>query len=128
MYVVLGILYGKLRPSPDRAFLPAGGAGGGAGHPLAIWRDLPRSNAFIGLFLLMGIVKKNGIMMIDFAFSAWRNGQTASMQFTDASMNRFRPDHHDHPGRLMGALDRSHWASAPTAPRAGRWGLSSSAD
>jgi len=47
--------------------------------------------AFIGLFMLMGIVKKNGIMIVDFAVHRVNQGETAIQAIHDASMDRFRP-------------------------------------
>jgi HAE1 family hydrophobic/amphiphilic exporter-1 len=47
--------------------------------------------AFIGLFMLMGIVKKNGIMIVDFAIQRVAQGETAENSIHDASMDRFRP-------------------------------------
>src|SRR5207249_10527707 len=47
--------------------------------------------AFVGLFMLMGIVKKNGIMIVDFARHRVDAGQPADQAIHDASMDRFRP-------------------------------------
>src|SRR5581483_10715010 len=47
--------------------------------------------AYIGMFMLMGIVKKNGIMIVDFALQRISEGQTAEQAIHDASMDRFRP-------------------------------------
>src|SRR5437763_1744360 len=47
--------------------------------------------AFIGLFMLMGSVKKNGIMIVDFAVHRVKQGETAERAIHDASMDRFRP-------------------------------------
>lgn len=47
--------------------------------------------AFVGMFMLMGIVKKNGIMIVDFARQRVDAGQPADQAIHDASMNRFRP-------------------------------------
>src|SRR5208283_129929 len=60
--------------------------------------------AFIGLFMLMGIVKKNGIMMIDFALQRMAQGQKSIDAIHDASMNRFRPIIMTTLAALMGAL------------------------
>src|SRR5438445_13861743 len=43
------------------------------------------------MFLLMGIVKKNGIMIVDFALQRVAHGETAQKAIHDASMDRFRP-------------------------------------
>src|SRR5262249_45878384 len=47
--------------------------------------------AFVGLFMLMGIVKKNGIMIVDFAVHRVNQGEDAAKAIHDASMDRFRP-------------------------------------
>lgn len=47
--------------------------------------------AFIGIIMLIGIVKKNGIMMVDFAIKAQREGVSAEKAIFDACLVRFRP-------------------------------------
>jgi HAE1 family hydrophobic/amphiphilic exporter-1 len=47
--------------------------------------------AFVGMFMLMGIVKKNGIMIVDFARVRVASGEPADQSIHDASMDRFRP-------------------------------------
>jgi HAE1 family hydrophobic/amphiphilic exporter-1 len=47
--------------------------------------------AFVGMFMLMGIVKKNGIMIVDFARQRVDAGEEAEQAIHDASMDRFRP-------------------------------------
>src|SRR6202008_428551 len=47
--------------------------------------------AFVGMFMLMGIVKKNGIMIVDFARARVDAGKAADQAIHDASMDRFRP-------------------------------------
>src|SRR4029079_19702887 len=47
--------------------------------------------AFVGMFMLMGIVKKNGIMIVDFARHRMEAGEAADSAIHDASMDRFRP-------------------------------------
>ena len=47
--------------------------------------------AFVGMFMLMGIVKKNGIMIVDFARQRVDAGEPAEKAIHDASMDRFRP-------------------------------------
>ena len=47
--------------------------------------------AFVGMFMLMGIVKKNGIMIVDFARQRVEAGEAAEQAIHDASMDRFRP-------------------------------------
>jgi HAE1 family hydrophobic/amphiphilic exporter-1 len=58
----------------------------------------------IGLFLLMGIVKKNGIMIVDFALQRIDEGQTAPQAIHDASMDRFRPIMMTTLAAVMGAV------------------------
>ena len=64
------------------------------------WAGSPRSTlfgeqaslyAFVGMFMLMGIVKKNGIMIVDFARHRVEAGEAAEQAIHDASMDRFRP-------------------------------------
>ena len=58
-------------PAPDHgAFVAAGGAAGRTAYALALRSRRPRSTPIIGMFMLMGIVKKNGIMIVDFADTA----------------------------------------------------------
>src|SRR5262249_59507248 len=47
--------------------------------------------AFIGIILLIGIVKKNGIMLVDFALAAQRDGRSAEEAIRAACLERFRP-------------------------------------
>src|SRR5204862_2953649 len=58
----------------------------------------------IGLFMLMGIVKKNGIMIVDFAIQRVADGETAEKAIHDASMDRFRPIMMTTMAALMGAV------------------------
>ncbi len=61
--------------------------------------------ALIGLFLLIGIVKKNAIMIIDFALEAERSrGLSPMAAIREASLLRFRPDSNDDPGSRFGAV------------------------
>ena len=60
--------------------------------------------AFIGLFMLMGIVKKNGIMIVDFAIQRVADGETAEQSIHDASMDRFRPILMTTLAAIMGAV------------------------
>ena len=90
MYIILGMLYEN--------FI----------HPITILSGLPSAIigaivailfmgmnvdmiAMIGMILLIGIVKKNGIMMVDFALSAQRSGVPADQAIYDACLVRFRP-------------------------------------
>ena len=104
VYVVLGILYESvIHPITIISTLPSAGLGAlvclwGAGHDLSIMGT-------IGIVLLIGIVKKNAIMMIDFALDAERNGGMSPAQaIREASLLRFRPIMMTTFAALLGAL------------------------
>jgi HAE1 family hydrophobic/amphiphilic exporter-1 len=103
MYVILGILYESyVHPITVLSSLPVALVGGLL--TLYIFGADASLYAFIGLFLLMGIVKKNGIMLIDFALQRMAQGQKSVDAIHDASMNRFRPIIMTTLASLMGAL------------------------
>src|SRR5207344_2336420 len=60
---------------------------------LTLWlfKEQASLYAYIGMFMLMGIVKKNGIMIVDFAVQRIAAGETAEQSIHDASIDRFRP-------------------------------------
>jgi len=91
VYLVLGILYESfVHPLTILSGLPA--AGLGALLTLMIFRVDLSLYAFVGIIMLIGIVKKNAIMMIDFALVRQRqDGRPASMAIFEASVVRFRP-------------------------------------
>jgi multidrug efflux pump len=91
VYIVLGILYESLiHPITVLTTLPS--AGVGALLALLLLRMEFDIMALIGLFLLIGIVKKNAIMIIDFALDAERaRGLTATQAVKQACLLRFRP-------------------------------------
>jgi multidrug efflux pump subunit AcrB len=91
VYIVLGILYESLiHPFTILSTLPSAGLGALVALILSGY-DLSLVS-FIGIILLMGIVKKNAIMMIDFAIEAQRSGRLTPMQaIYDACVIRFRP-------------------------------------
>ena len=91
IYIVLGILYESLiHPLTILSTLPSAGLGALLALMLTGY-DLSLVS-FIGIILLMGIVKKNAIMMIDFALDAERTGQlTPAEAIYQASVIRFRP-------------------------------------
>jgi multidrug efflux pump len=91
VYIVLGMLYESLiHPITVLTTLPS--AGVGALLALLMLRMQFDIMALIGLFLLIGIVKKNAIMIIDFALDAERaRGLTAVQAVKEACMLRFRP-------------------------------------
>ena len=104
MYIVLGILYESfIHPVTILSTLP--GAGVGALLALQISGHELDIIAIIGIILLIGIVKKNAIMMIDFALSAERNDGLAPEQaIFRACLLRFRPILMTTLAALLGAL------------------------
>jgi multidrug efflux pump len=91
MYIVLGILYESyIHPITILSTLPS--AGVGALLALMVFRTEFSIIALIGVLLLIGIVKKNAIMMIDFALEAQRqHGLNATDAIYQACLLRFRP-------------------------------------
>jgi hydrophobic/amphiphilic exporter-1 (mainly G- bacteria), HAE1 family len=91
IYIVLGILYESfIHPLTILSGLPA--AGFGALLTLLLFRMDLNIYAFVGVIMLVGLVKKNGIMMIDFALNAQRNeGKTAVDAIYEGCVIRFRP-------------------------------------
>jgi multidrug efflux pump len=91
IYIVLGILYENyVHPVTILSTLPS--AGVGALLALLIFRTELSIIAFIGIILLIGIVKKNAILMIDFAIEAERNeGNSPVQSIYQACLLRFRP-------------------------------------
>ncbi len=90
MYVILAILYESyLHPLTVLSTLPTALVGGLA--TLYLFGEQASLYAFVGLFMLMGIVKKNGIMIVDFALHRVDRGEAAAKAIHDASMDRFRP-------------------------------------
>jgi multidrug efflux pump len=91
VYIVLGVLYESfIHPITILSTLPS--AGVGALLALIIFKQDLSVVAIIGIILLIGIVKKNGIMMVDFAMEAEReHGKNATDAIYDACLLRFRP-------------------------------------
>src|SRR5215216_3909044 len=91
MYIVLGVLYESLaHPITIISTLPS--AGLGALLALQVTNTPLTVIAFVGIILLIGIVKKNGIMMVDFALDAERNrGLSSADAIFEACRVRFRP-------------------------------------
>ena len=91
MYIVLGVLYESyIHPVTILSTLPS--AGVGALLALLIAREDLGVVGVIGIILLIGIVKKNAIMMVDFALDAERNeGKSAREAITQACLLRLRP-------------------------------------
>ena len=104
VYIVLGVLYESLiHPLTILSTLPSAGVGA----LVALWYfgyDLSLVS-FIGIILLMGIVKKNAIMMVDFALDAERNeGLTPEEAIYNACVIRFRPIMMTTMAALLGAV------------------------
>ncbi|MGA7473237.1 MAG: efflux RND transporter permease subunit, partial [Candidatus Sulfotelmatobacter sp.] len=91
VYIVLGVLYESfIHPITILSTLPS--AGVGAFLALILFRQDLSVVAIIGIVLLIGIVKKNGIMMVDFALEGERkHGKNATDAIYDACLLRFRP-------------------------------------
>ena len=90
MYVILAILYESyLHPLTVLSTLPTALVGGLL--TLYLFGEQASLYAFVGMFMLMGIVKKNGIMIIDFAIHRVGSGEPALQAIHDASIDRFRP-------------------------------------
>src|SRR5215813_849762 len=90
MYVILAILYESyVHPLTVLSTLPTALVGGL--FTLYFFGEQASLYAFVGLFMLMGIVKKNGILIVDFARQRVEAGESAEKAIHDASMDRFRP-------------------------------------
>jgi len=105
VYIILGILYESfIHPLTILSGLPSAAMGAMltlyiAGVPLTLY-------AFVGMIMLIGIVKKNAIMMIDFALTKQRSGAnvTADEAIYEAAITRFRPIMMTTFAALMGTL------------------------
>lgn len=104
IYVILGMLYESfIHPLTILSTLPPAIVGGLlilfiTGKPLSLY-------AFLGIILLIGIVKKNGIMIVDFALDNVRNkGESAEKSIFDACVVRFRPIMMTTAAAIMGAV------------------------
>ena len=104
VYIVLGILYESLiHPITIISTLPS--ASVGAMLALMLFKIDLNMISMIGIILLIGIVKKNGIMMVDFALMAERNeGKSTYDSIFQACMLRFRPIVMTTSCAIMGAL------------------------
>ena len=103
IYLVLGILYESfIHPFTILSGLPA--AGLGALLTLLVFGRELDIYAFVGLIMLVGLVKKNAIMMVDFAISAQRSGRSARDSIYQACIVRFRPIMMTTLAALMGTL------------------------
>ena len=90
IYLILGILYESfIHPITILSGLPS--AGFGALLTLMLFHLDLNIYGFVGLIMLVGIVKKNAIMMIDFAIDAQRGGKSAAEAIHEGCLLRFRP-------------------------------------
>jgi multidrug efflux pump len=104
VYIVLGVLYESfIHPITILSTLPS--AGVGALLALMLFHESLSVVAIIGIILLIGIVKKNGIMIVDFALEAEReHGKDATEAIFEASLLRFRPIMMTTMAALLGGL------------------------
>ena len=103
MYVILGILYESyVHPITVLTALPVATVGGLA--TLLLFGQEASLYAYVGMFLLIGIVKKNGIMMIDFALQRMADGLDRVAAVHEACLERFRPIMMTTLAALMGAV------------------------
>ncbi len=121
VYIVLGVLYESLaHPLTIISTLPS--AGLGALLALTLTGSELTVIAFIGIILLIGIVKKNGIMLVDFALDAERRrGLAPEQAIFEACLERFRPilmTTHDGVAARRGAARRRHRPGIRAAPPA----------
>ncbi len=103
IYLILGILYESfIHPLTILSGLPA--AGLGALLTLMLFKIELNLYSFVGLIMLVGIVKKNAIMMIDFAIDAQRQGKNPYDAIYQGCLLRFRPIMMTTMAALMGTL------------------------
>jgi HAE1 family hydrophobic/amphiphilic exporter-1 len=104
IYIILGILYESLvHPLTILSGLPS--AGVGALATLLLFHQELNLYSFVGIIMLIGIVKKNAIMMIDFALDAERNeGKSPEESIYQGALVRFRPIMMTTMAALMGTL------------------------
>jgi multidrug efflux pump len=104
VYIVLGVLYESfIHPITILSTLPS--AGVGALLALMIFHQALTVVAIIGIILLIGIVKKNGILIVDFALEAEReHGKSSTDAIYEASLLRFRPIMMTTMAALLGGL------------------------
>jgi hydrophobic/amphiphilic exporter-1 (mainly G- bacteria), HAE1 family len=117
IYMVLGILYESfIHPITILTALPF--AGFGALVTLLVFRLDLSIYAFVGIIMLVGLVKKNGIMMVDFAIEVQRTeSMTASKAIYEACLVRFRPIMMTTMAALMGTIPIALGAGAGAESR-----------
>ena len=125
VYIVLGVLYESfIHPITILSTLPS--AGVGAFLALILFHQDLSVVAIIGIVLLIGIVKKNGIMMVDFALDAERNhGKNSTDAIYEACLLRFRPIMMTTMAALLGGLAAGfrhrNWFGDSQAARVSPW-------
>ncbi len=103
IYLVLGMLYESfIHPLTILSGLPS--AGVGALLTLLLFHEELNIYGFVGIIMLIGIVKKNAIMMIDFALDAQRAGKSQTEAIYEGCLIRFRPIMMTTMAALMGTL------------------------
>ncbi len=103
MYVVLGILYESfIHPLTILSSIPFAGLGGVL--TLFLFGESISIFSAVGFLLLIGIVKKNGIMMVDYAIEAQKMGMGADQAIYEACLVRFRPIMMTTVAAVMGAV------------------------
>ena len=103
VYIVLGMLYESyVHPLTILSTIPS--AGTGALLALLLFHMQLDVIALIGIILLIGIVKKNAIMMIDFALELERQGRTSQQAIYEAALLRFRPIMMTTAAAMLGAM------------------------
>jgi hydrophobic/amphiphilic exporter-1 (mainly G- bacteria), HAE1 family len=106
VYIVLGVLYESyVHPLTILSGLPS--AGLGALLTLLIFKVELSIYAFVGLIMLVGIVKKNAIMQIDFAVAMERGGKSPEQAIYEGCLARFRPIMMTTMAAMLGALPMS---------------------
>jgi HAE1 family hydrophobic/amphiphilic exporter-1 len=118
IYLVLGLLYESfIHPFTILSGLPS--AGMGALLTLLIFGRELDIYAFVGLIMLVGLVKKNAIMMVDFAIASQRGGNSARDSIYQACIVRFRPIMMTTLAALMGTLPIALGIGAGASARRG---------
>ncbi len=116
IYLVLGILYESfIHPLTILSGLPAAGAGALA--TLLLFGAELNVYGFVGIVMLIGIVKKNAILMIDFALEAERSGKSPAAAIYEGCVLRFRPIMMTTMAALMGTLPIALGLGAGAASR-----------
>jgi multidrug efflux pump len=116
IYIVLGVLYESyIHPITILSTIPSAGAG--AVLALRLFNTEFSIMALIGVILLIGIVKKNAIMMIDFALDAQHQGHPPRAAIYQAALLRFRPIMMTTMAALLGALPLAFGSSEGSETR-----------